>query len=96
MIETMASVNRVILHVENFINFFNKDDIIKVDVIINRSVEYQEIKRKILEKIKLDFEEAKEYVKNHYEKCRPIYEFQQNWKIEEFTREEQKLDVIKQ
>lgn len=66
-----------------------------IQKIIVSSVEYQGIRKEIMEKVETDFKAADSYVTENYEKCRPIYDFMNSWNQSEFEKEEHPLDVIK-
>jgi dynein heavy chain len=42
-------------------------------------VDFQEIKKEMVDKVLTDFLSADVYVKENYDKCRPIYEFINTW-----------------
>ena len=57
----------------------NVDTICDIQKVILNSVEFANIKVNMLEKVKIDFKSAQNYVNDNYEKCRNIFDFQNTW-----------------
>jgi len=95
MIETVRTVSRVITRLENYVKSPPVERIFDIKDIIENSEEFSDLKFEISSKVKSDFELAKKYVNQNFEKCRPIHVFMNEWNLEAFMSQEQKLEVIK-
>ena len=57
----------------------------EIEHILLNSLQYQSIVMGIDEKINSDYDNAQKYVDNFYEKCRPIYVDENNYKESEWV-----------
>lgn len=89
MVSTMNNSSlRLLGHFENFVKNLNVDNIFDVQTIIFESVDYKCVKEELNCKVKKDFENANNEVKEKYEKCRPIHNFKSIWNFDTFREEE--------
>lgn len=99
MIVVMRNTVRIISHqsLEQYVKSLSTlDTISDIQKIITTSVDFQLFRKEMQDKVQNDFKAAETYVNDNYEKCRPIYDFMNQWNQAEFEKDEHPLEVIKQ
>ena len=84
MITTVKTTTRVIDKLENYVKMFSTDSKCDLQKMIVESVRFIGLREEIQMKVKFDFEAARKYANDHFEKCRVIHNFSNQGNLEEF------------